>query len=224
MIQTLKSARKRLIRLLLIVTVVGGSVLALAGSLTDPWLWTYVAIWAVVVGYGVLLLDEDVAQERFHPPSRGADAPLLRFVQLTGLAHLVVGALDTGRWHVWPVAPTIRAAALAGLTGSAWLVFNAMHTNRFFSSVVRIQHDRGHHVVDTGAYGHVRHPGYAGMIFMAPFSGLALGSWAAFAIGVMYSLLILRRVVFEDAFLKANLPGYREYATRVRYRLVPRIF
>lgn len=224
MIHTIKSTRKKLVRLLLILSFVGGGVLALAGSLTDPWLWMYLGVLGVAAGYGVLLLDEDVAQERFHPPSAGADAIALRFVQLTALAHLVVGALDGGRWHVFPVSPTVRTIALAGLAASAALVFNAMHTNRFFSSVVRIQHDRGHHVVDSGVYSRVRHPGYAGMIFLAPFSGLALGSWAAFAIAAIYSLLIMRRVVFEDAFLKANLPGYRDYAERVRYRLLPGLF
>ena len=56
------------------------------------------------------------------------------------------------------------------------------------------------------------------------FAGLALGSWIGFAIGVGCSLLGLRRVFFEDAFLKAHLVGYREYATRVRYRLIPGVW
>ena len=55
--------------------------------------------------------------------------------------------------------------------------FRAMMANRFFSAVIRIQNDRGHHVVDQGPYAVVRHPGYAGMIPSMPFSGLALGSW-----------------------------------------------
>jgi protein-S-isoprenylcysteine O-methyltransferase Ste14 len=107
---------------------------------------------------------------------------------------------------------------------SCLLVFHAMLTNRFFSPVVRIQKERGHHLVDSGPYGIVRHPGYAGMILMAPFSGLALGSWVSVGFALVYSGLILRRVVFEDTFLRGNLEGYDAYASRVRYRLIPGVF
>jgi protein-S-isoprenylcysteine O-methyltransferase Ste14 len=62
------------------------------------------------------------------------------------------------------------------------------------------------------------------MILSVPCSGLALGSWLAFALALIYSALMLRRVVFEDAFLGANLDGYAEYRTRVRYRLVPGVW
>jgi protein-S-isoprenylcysteine O-methyltransferase Ste14 len=110
------------------------------------------------------------------------------------------------------------------MTLSALLVFHAMFSNRFFSPVVRIQAERGHRLVDTGPYSIVRHPGYAGMILLAPFSGLALGSWLSVAVALMYSGMVLRRVFFEDAFLRQHLQGYDGYVKRVRYRLVPGIF
>ncbi|HMF60080.1 MAG TPA: hypothetical protein VK595_06905, partial [Vicinamibacterales bacterium] len=66
-----------------------------------------------------------------------------------------------------------------------------------------------------------RHPGYVGMIAAMPLSGLALGSWVSFGIALAYSALILRRVMFEDAFLLRNLPGYAEYTRRVTRRLLP---
>ncbi len=89
------------------------------------------------------------------------------------------------------------------------MFFRAMRENRFFSSVVRVQDERGHRVVDSGPYSIVRHPGYAGLIWAIPFSGLALGSWLAAAIGLLMSGMILRRVLFEDAFLNKNLDGLR---------------
>jgi protein-S-isoprenylcysteine O-methyltransferase Ste14 len=107
---------------------------------------------------------------------------------------------------------------------AGFLVFHAMLSNRFFSAVVRIQRDRGHRVVDRGPYAHVRHPGYAGMMAVAPLSGLALGSWVSVGLALLYSALILRRVFFEDSFLRRNLEGYEAYTERVRYRLVPGIF
>jgi protein-S-isoprenylcysteine O-methyltransferase Ste14 len=130
-----------------------------------------------------------------------------------------------GRWHLTaPVPPLLRAFALGAMVVTFGMFFRAMRENRFFSSVVRVQSDRGHRVIDTGPYAIVRHPGYAGMILGMPFSGLALGSWVASAIGVVLSLLILRRVLFEDRFLKKNLNGYALYTNRVRYRLIPRVW
>jgi protein-S-isoprenylcysteine O-methyltransferase Ste14 len=62
------------------------------------------------------------------------------------------------------------------------------------------------------------------MILSVPCSGLALGSWLAVGLALVYAGLMLRRVVFEDAFLRQNLAGYSEYRTRVRYRLVPGVW
>jgi protein-S-isoprenylcysteine O-methyltransferase Ste14 len=62
------------------------------------------------------------------------------------------------------------------------------------------------------------------MIAVAPMSGLALGSWISVGFALLYSALILRRVFFEDKFLRRNLDGYQAYAERVRYRLLPGVF
>ena len=215
---------RRWIRWAVAVTVIGGIVLIVSGELHDPWLWTYIACWAAVSLYVFLSMDDELARERFTPPEPGADRLPLRAVRLIALAHLVVGALDAGRFHWTSVAAPLRIVGFAGMACSSLLVFHALLSNRFFSPVVRIQKDRGHRVVDTGPYGIVRHPGYAGMIPLAPFSGLALGSWISVAIALIYSGLILRRVIFEDAFLRVNLDGYAAYASRVRYRLIPGVF
>jgi protein-S-isoprenylcysteine O-methyltransferase Ste14 len=107
------------------------------------------------------------------------------------------------------------------MLASCVLILASMRANQFFSPVVRIQSERGHRVVASGPYASIRHPGYLGMVLALPLSGLALDSWLSAAIGVLYSGLIVRRVVFEDAFLRTNLDGYAEYAARVRYRLIP---
>ena len=62
------------------------------------------------------------------------------------------------------------------------------------------------------------------MMTAIPFSALVLGSWIGFALAVVYSGLMLRRVVFEDAFLRSNLEGYAQYATRDRHRLIPGVW
>lgn len=68
------------------------------------------------------------------------------------------------------------------------------------------------------------HPGYAGMLLFTATMPLALGSWWAFVPASVLVVLGFRRILVEDRFLAANLPGYREYAARVRYRLLPGIW
>jgi protein-S-isoprenylcysteine O-methyltransferase Ste14 len=211
----------RLTRWFLLTAGIGSAVFALAGRWLDPWLWAYVAGVGAAGLYAALNLDDDLAQERFHPAEPGADRIPLKAIRLVALAHIVVGALDYGRWHIAPTPESARVVGLIGMAVALPLIFGAMMTNRFFSPVVRIQKERGHRLVDDGPYAIVRHPGYVGMIAAIPASALVLGSWIGFVIAVAYSLLILRRVLFEDAFLRANLEGYEQYAQRVRYRLVP---
>jgi protein-S-isoprenylcysteine O-methyltransferase Ste14 len=211
----------KLLRWLTFTAILTAIVLAVSGRLTDPWLWAYVITWSAFACYSVCSIDEDLARERFHPPTPGADRIPLRFIRLIALAHVIVGALDAGRWHLAPVNDGLRAAGLMGMLAFSLVFVHAMRANRFFSSVVRIQNERGHHVITNGPYARVRHPGYAGLILAVPCSGLALGSWLSVALGLAFSVLILRRVIFEDGFLQTNLQGYPEYAARVRYRLIP---
>jgi protein-S-isoprenylcysteine O-methyltransferase Ste14 len=215
---------KRLSRFLAITGLLGAVLFALAGTWRDPWLWSYLAAWLAIGAAAMLTISDDLARERYQPPSPGADRLSLRMIRLIALAHLVVGVLDSSRFH-WSTMPaSLRIVGLAGFGLSFLLVVRAMAVNRFFSAVVRVQDDRGHRVIDRGPYARVRHPGYAGMIPAVPFSALALGSWVSLAIALVYSVLILRRVLFEDRFLHANLEGYEAYARRVRYRLVPAVW
>lgn len=209
----------------LATSIVAGLVFVLAGTVRDPWLWAYVGVWSVMAAYAMLGMNEDLAKERFRPPTAGADRIAVRFLRALALAHLVIGALDAGRWHLTaPLPGPIRGLALAGMGSGLGMFYRAMRENRFFSAVVRIQSDRGHRVIDTGPYGVVRHPGYAGLVLVPPLSGLALGSWLAAAGGLIISALVVRRVLFEDAFLREYLEGYGAYAGRVTNRLIPGVW
>ena len=96
----------------------------------------------------------------------------------------------------------------------------AESVNKFFEPTVRIQTDRGHRVIDTGPYAIVRHPGYASAALLIFGMPLSLGSyWALIPAAISYGLLIIR-TVWEDRTLQEELTGYKEYAQRVRYRLV----
>jgi protein-S-isoprenylcysteine O-methyltransferase Ste14 len=212
--------KSRIKRFSIALLCFGGILVLLYGRL-DTWLALYLVGWAIFALYAFASIDDDLAKERFHPPEPGADRLPLRAIRLIAVIHLVVGALDAGRWHLAPVPDLVRAIALPVMVVSGLLVVQAMRANRFFSPVVRVQTERGHRVIDRGPYGTIRHPGYLGMIVSVLCSGLVLGSWLGFAFAAAYAALILRRVFFEDAFLQVNLAGYADYAHRVPYRLIP---
>lgn len=107
-----------------------------------------------------------------------------------------------------------------GYAFAAW----ALAENRFFSSVVRIQMDRGHVVCDSGPYRFVRHPGYAGNIPALFGIVFALGSVWTLIPATVATIITVVRTVLEDQTLKEELPGYQDYARRVRYRLFPGIY
>jgi protein-S-isoprenylcysteine O-methyltransferase Ste14 len=96
--------------------------------------------------------------------------------------------------------------------------------NSFFSTAVRIQEDRGQKVISTGPYSIVRHPGYAGGILAIFASALALNSLLAIIPAVIFLVALVYRTVIEDRMLQGELAGYANYAAKVRYRLIPRVW
>ncbi len=137
---------------------------------------------------------------------------------------VIVAGLDHrfGWSPVFPLWLIVLGIFLIAL-GYAFAVW-AFVENRFFSSVVRIQTDRGHVVCDSGPYRIVRHPGYAGNILPLPGIVLALSSlWTLIPAAVALVIAVIRTAL-EDQTLQEELPGYQEYARRVRYRLFPGIY
>ena len=141
-----------------------------------------------------------------------------------GFPMVIVAGLDHrfGWSPVFPIWLNILGLILIaiGYAFAAW----ALAENRFFSSVVRIQTDRGHVVCDTGPYRFVRHPGYAGNILPLPGIVLALSSLWTLIPAAAALIITLTRTVLEDRTLQEELPGYLDYAQRVRYRLCPGIY
>ena len=205
-------------------------ILLVAGRDPDWWqAWAF-SLLVLVAGVG-----GRAWAERRHP---GLQADRMRFgrgqevepwdrvlAPLMGLSLLylpvIVGGLD--HRHGW-TTPFLVWANVVGLLlcalGYGFAVW-ALVENRFFTSVVRIQTERGHEVCDSGPYRFVRHPGYAGNLLGVVGIPLALDSlWAFVAAGVAL-VISLARTTLEDRTLVEELPGYREYARRVPYRLFP---
>ena len=99
-----------------------------------------------------------------------------------------------------------------------------MHVNRFFSSVVRIQVDRGQVVINSGPYQFVRHPGYVGGILLYLALPLVLGSLTGLIPAACSIMILVVRTYLEDITLQKELPGYQEYAMTVKYRLLPGVW
>lgn len=122
----------------------------------------------------------------------------------------------------FPLAVALFALA-AQACGSLFTLW-AVRANRFFSGVVRIQHERGHTVATGGPYRYIRHPGYAGIVVYDLSFPLLLGSSWAFIPAILVVGVILLRTRLEDQTLITELPGYAEYARQVRYRLLPGVW
>jgi protein-S-isoprenylcysteine O-methyltransferase Ste14 len=196
-----------------------------AGTLAIPGFWIYLAIFAAVLAASFAWLDPGLLRERMRPGGKKPPPALKLFTGVLFL-HWIVAGLDRGRFHWSDDIPAwLQGAGLIGLAGGYALCLWAMRENRFFSSVIRIQSDRGQYVVTAGPYAVIRHPGYAAGILIIAASGIALGSWLAEALLVITMLpFLLYRATTEDRILQVELEGYRDYAARVHWRLLPGIW
>ena len=215
---------RKLLFWLVFVAIATLLVLGISGQWGDPMLRAYVAVAAAVALLGAAIVPEDTARARHKRGPAGADPVSPLVFRSLALGHIVAGALDA-RWHWSDGVPVgLRAAGLAVFAVTMSFGLWAVAVNRFFIPAVRIQEERGHQLVTSGPYAWVRHPGYASMVWAMPASGLGLGSWTAFALALVFSLVVLRRAALEDRFVTENLPGYGEYAARVRFRLIPGVW
>jgi protein-S-isoprenylcysteine O-methyltransferase Ste14 len=201
-----------------------------SGSLHWPMAWVYLGLVIVGMSITTILLARthpDLIEERSHIGEgvKSWDKVLARLMALgTLLPTLIIAGLDQ-RWGWSPTVPLcveIVGAVLFAL-GTSWVSW-AMVSNRFFAPVVRIQKDRGHVVVMAGPYRIVRHPRYVGIMVCGIAVPLMLGSlWALVPAGLGWVVAVVRTAL-EDRTLQNELEGYKGYASRVRYRLIPGVW
>lgn len=197
-----------------------------AGTLDWPMAWAFIVISLAVFIIGIQRSSPDLLEERSrrHNDSKIWDRVLVSVLAVISFIILIVAGLTVRFGMGGQVPLNVQVLALVILTLGNCLIVWATWTNRFFSATVRLQTDRGHEIVSDGPYRFVRHPGYAGMIVYALFEPFALGSFQALAPAVLAVLLFIMRTQLEDKTLREELPGYREYSGRVRYRLVPYVW
>ncbi len=153
------------------------------------------------------------------------DKKLVPFAAMLGpLAILIVSGLDA-RFGWPPVLPVwIPLAALLVMILALILGDWAFIENSFFSGTVRIQTERGHHVIDTGPYRYIRHPGYVSAIWTYLAIPLLFDSPWGLIPALFTAALFILRTALEDKTLQAELPGYREFTQKTKYRLFPGIW
>jgi len=201
------------------------------------WRWDWWEAWVYaiicVLGFAIsrLLaarrhLDLLAERARFmrHENAESWDKLLAPLVGLGGgLIPLVAGLDALFDWS--PMFNlTVKILSLLIILAGYTLAAYALIENRFFSGMVRIQTDRGHHVVSSGPYRWVRHPGYAGGLLTYLATPLFLDSGWAFLPAVFLTIALVIRTELEDRTLQDKLEGYRDYAWHVRYRLLPGVW
>lgn len=203
-----------------------------AGTLAWPQAWIFMALFvgcSEATGVWLMRHDPGLLKARTASPLSAGQRPRDRAVMLALLvgfvAWLVLMALDARRFG-WSDVPRWAQALGALLVVAAfygWL--GVLRANSFAATTVRVQAERGQTVISTGPYAVVRHPMYGYALLLFGGAPLLLGSlWGlAAALAVLLPLLAVR-LLGEEAVLRDGLPGYRDYAARVRYRLVPGVW
>jgi protein-S-isoprenylcysteine O-methyltransferase Ste14 len=156
--------------------------------------------------------------------SESWDKVIISFHSVAYLCMYALAGLDAGRFGWSGISPTTRWAAFLFVLPGYILPMWAVSSNPFASGVVHIQEERGHHAVSKGPYRYVRHPMYLGILFYGSAIPIFLGSWWALIPGGAMIVVFIIRTALEDRMLQEKLPGYKEYASEVRYKLVPGVW
>ena len=212
------------------IVIWGGLLFWAAGTVV--WLrgWIHLGVWGVTmfVNFVVLLkVNRAVLATRLkskRSSDQWPDRILLALLLPVTVAIPVIGGLDAVRYQ-WSLMPmwSIYAGIFLHIPGNALLLWT-MSVNPYLDKTVRIQTERGHHVITTGPYAFVRHPMYVGVVLMMVGIPLVLGSLWTFAPAAAMVLLLIVRTALEDRMLRKNLPGYEPYTRQTPYRLLPGIW
>ena len=200
-----------------------------AGTLNWPEAWLFLLLYFAVVTGVMIWMKKNapgLLKERMSPKkdAKSWDKKIITAYTLLVMALMIVPGLDAVRFRWSEVPLIVKVLGFIGYIPAMGFALWAMKENAYLSDVVRIQVDRGHTVCNTGPYRYVRHPMYVGVIliiFCLPFS---LGSFYALIPAFIIVVLFILRTSLEDKTLQQELPGYKEYAQKVRYRLLPGVW
>ncbi len=220
---------KAIIRFVLFLLISPVLLFGLSGHMNWPMAWAYVSInigCALASRLILMVKSPDLLTERAQflqaEGTKSWDIRLVPLIALFGpLAVVIVAALDYRFSWSPPLSPWLESAGLVVFLLGILLGVWAITVNRFFSSVVRIQMNRGHQVVTSGPYRYIRHPAYAGNLFSILATALLLGSLWSLIPAILVVIGLIMRTHLEDRDLCRELDGYEAYAKVTRNRLIP---
>jgi protein-S-isoprenylcysteine O-methyltransferase Ste14 len=220
--------QKALGGLAILFVVMASLLLAAAGTLHYWQAWTFLAVYfsaAIVITLYLVKNDPALLARRMSGGPFAEKEPAQKIIMsLTSLGFiglLVLPGIDHRLG--WSRLPSYAAIAGDVLVLLGWLgIFFVFRANSFASATIESSADQ--RVISTGPYAWVRHPMYATALVMLLGMPLALGSWWGVLLVIALIPMLIWRLLDEERFLAANLPGYRDYQSRVRYRLVPLVW
>lgn len=218
---------KLLLQNTLFVLALGALLFAASGSLHWPAAWVFLVTSAIIgpaCGLWLARTDPALLAERLRPTFQAgqpaADKKFMLIFVAVALVWLIAIGLDR-RAHASNVPQALQVIGFAMYLLSTVFVMWVFRENSFAAPVVRVQAERGHHVISTGPYAVVRHPMYGSIMLFVVGVPLLLGSWWGLVIAPAFAVLFAVRTGIEERALAADLPDYADYAARVRYRLLP---
>jgi protein-S-isoprenylcysteine O-methyltransferase Ste14 len=218
---------KGTIRVTMFYLLLGIIMFTVSGRL-DWWqAWAWLGI--VVVEYIVMLaiLDPELIAERsgIKQDAKRWDIPLAMLMSGLGtIIEMLIASLDKRFAWTQPLPLYAETAGIVLFVTGCVVVTWSMYSNKFFGPLVRIQKDRGHTVCNSGPYRIIRHPGYLGAILTFIGTPLMLGTLWAFIPAGLIIVDVIVRTALEDKTLKEELEGYKDFAARVKYRLLPGVW
>jgi protein-S-isoprenylcysteine O-methyltransferase Ste14 len=202
-----------------------------AGTLHWPAGWVFLAelgILGFASGLWLAMTDPDLLAERMSPfvqrDQEASDRTLMKIISVAFVVWLMFMPLDACRFGWSHVPLWVRWIGAIAIAVSLAIVQWTVLENRYAVVVVRVQRERGQHVISTGPYRFVRHPMYAGAILLFVGTPLLLGSWYGLIGAAIIIALFCYRITIEERTLRAELEGYAEYTARVPYRMIPGVW
>ncbi|WP_455369981.1 methyltransferase family protein [[Eubacterium] cellulosolvens] len=223
------SNKKIILRFMLFPLVLGSLLFIPANTLDWPAAWIYIIIYMC---FGIMVLswlrrnNPELLKERMIFLKKTAhrwDKIIVLGSTVFFVALYAVPGFEF-RYQGSQMPIILNIIGFVGIVCSFVLIFLVMRENTYLSRVVEIQKERGHIVITTGPYKFVRHPMYVGVITMFFCTSLVLGSFYGLIPALLLTIIIGIRTHFEDKMLHKELPGYKEYAEKTRYRILPGIW